>query len=465
MMGSTAKTGPVWPLVLALVAFTFVRGAFFAGLIPPIHGPDEEAHFDYVQRLAETGRLPDPVEPCHSNSAEVNEGTRVLVGPIAFQPDVSVPRVAEYHAPNPDDRANRSTTGCGRMAFYPPAYYVTGALAYRAVYGAAFFARFHAVRLAGVLWGCLLCVAAFFLGLYVFGSRRDALLLGLLVSAQPMVAFISSVVNNDAAMFATAAVAFAALGRLQRKPERSKSSMVVLGVVSVVGVLSKQSFVLLAPILFVGVVAALGFRRREAWLLAAATFVPSAVAALGWWMLTRVASSVRLSGMAERMLTSPNQMSAFDYVLGVFRDQQRLYDLWAVTYWMGWGWVDTWLSPGYYRLILIFTVAGAIGLVWGWALISREQRWLVELTAVGTAFFLLALHVIELRLVRLGEVNFIQARYLLPFFPLHATLMVIGLRALGQRLRGVIDAPWAFAALLLVLDLASFVRALERYYA
>ena len=48
-----------WRLWLGFVAFlTFARGVLLAGLIPPFNGPDEPAHFDYVQRLGEDLRLP-----------------------------------------------------------------------------------------------------------------------------------------------------------------------------------------------------------------------------------------------------------------------------------------------------------------------------------------------------------------------------------------------------------------------
>src|SRR5439155_8105355 len=35
-----------------------------AGLIPPLNGPDEPAHFDYVQRVVEDLRLPVPISVC-----------------------------------------------------------------------------------------------------------------------------------------------------------------------------------------------------------------------------------------------------------------------------------------------------------------------------------------------------------------------------------------------------------------
>ena len=60
-----------WRLWLGFVAFlTFARGVLLAGLIPPFNGPDEPAHFDYVQRLGEDLRLPIPKSVCGGYSAE-----------------------------------------------------------------------------------------------------------------------------------------------------------------------------------------------------------------------------------------------------------------------------------------------------------------------------------------------------------------------------------------------------------
>ena len=43
---------------LLVAAVALARSAVIAAVIPPFHGPDEAAHFDYVQRLVEARAMP-----------------------------------------------------------------------------------------------------------------------------------------------------------------------------------------------------------------------------------------------------------------------------------------------------------------------------------------------------------------------------------------------------------------------
>ncbi len=88
-------------------------------------------------------------------------------------------------------------------------FYASAAAAYGAVAGGSLIQRIFAARLASILWGVLTVAFAFLAGWWWFGRRRDALLLALLFLCQPTLGFFSSVVNNDSALFACSAAAFA----------------------------------------------------------------------------------------------------------------------------------------------------------------------------------------------------------------------------------------------------------------
>ncbi len=70
---------------LLLVGVALVRGALVALVIPPFHGADEQAHFDYAERLLEARALPEPY-PCQEYSPELRAALHQLVEPINFHP-------------------------------------------------------------------------------------------------------------------------------------------------------------------------------------------------------------------------------------------------------------------------------------------------------------------------------------------------------------------------------------------
>src|SRR5439155_5023244 len=131
---------------------------------------------------------------------------------------------------------------------YPPPYYATAAVAYRLEHAAPYLQRLFAARLASVGWGVLGACFAFLLGVAWSGRVHDGALLGIIVAAQPMVAHLSAVVNNDAAMIASATGAFAAVALLGREGG-SRRAFYLLVASTMAGAFSKPLFVFILPIL------------------------------------------------------------------------------------------------------------------------------------------------------------------------------------------------------------------------
>lgn len=443
-----------WLPWLGLVAFiTLVRGVLLAGLIPPMNIADEPAHFDYAQRLGEDLRLPSREPGCTGYSAENRALTTSLNDPIKFRPSRPMPPLSAFVAPDPDDRASRATQGCGAAAAYPPLYYATAAAAYRIERGAPFLQRFFAARLASVGWGMLTACFAFLLGVVWSGAPRDGALLGMIVSAQPMIAHFAAAVNSDAAVTACAAGAFVAVAMLARGGNH-RHAFLLLVATTVAGGLCKPLFAFILPILAIGVVIALGPRRLGSWLRAAALLAPATVTILVWSIHVR-ASDKLLPMNREPYLAIAARTLAPD----------RLYVIWHKTFWMCWGWLDTWINEDYYSALALAVVLAAAGVALGWRRFDERQRALAWLAAGGTGFMLVEMHLLELLVVRSTGSPLVQGRYLLPLFPLQALAIVIGLRALSRRLGSWMDGAWLLAASLLVVDAASIARALVRYYA
>lgn len=441
-------------LYLAFVAsIALVRGVFLAGLIPPMNAADEPAHFDYVQRLGEDLRLPTRAPGCTGYSAENRALTSTLNEPIKFRPQRPMPPLSAFVAPEPADPASRATMGCGAAATYPPVYYATAAAAYRLERRAPFLQRFFAARLATVGWGVLTACFAFLLGVAWSGRAIDGLLLGTIVPAQPMIAHLAAVVNSDAAVTACSAGALAAIALLANDG-RNRGAYLLLLAATVAGGLSKPLFAFILPILAIAAVIALGPRRFGSWLRAAAALAPATLAILGWSIHVRAGDKL-LPLNHEPYLAIAARTLAPD----------RLYVIWHKTFWMCWGWLDTWIADGYYSALALTAVLAAAGIALGWRRFDGRQRALAWLAAGGTAFMLVEMHLLELVVVRSTGSPLIQGRYLLPLFPLQALAMVTGLRVLSRRFGSWVDGAWSFAALLLVVDAASIARALVRYYA
>ncbi|TMA37652.1 MAG: hypothetical protein E6J82_18530 [Deltaproteobacteria bacterium] len=132
---------------------------------------------------------------------------------------------------------------------------------------------------------------------------------------------------------------------------------------------------------------------------------------------------------------------------------------------MCWGWLDTWIHDDYYRALALSVLLAVVGFALAWRRLDAREHAVAWLAAGGTALVLVALHAMELIIVRKMGMGLIQGRYLLPLFPLQALGLVIGLRALSRRLGAWMDGAWAFAPLLLLIDAAAVARALVRYYA
>lgn len=439
-----------------VVLVAIVRGVFIAGLIPPFHGPDEPAHFNYAQRIAEHGQLPEAKLFCTPFSAELSAVTDLLFPGIIFNSSQPIPPLEKLTILDPADPAVRATTGCGPSATYPPMYYATVAAGYSLASEGTILNRLFAGRLVSVLWGAIGALGAFFLGYFFFRRVWDGVLLGLLVTMQPMVGFLSSVVNNDASLFACTTVALAAIAAA-RRPEHRRAALTVLTVSATFGTLGKSTFLLVLPILFLFCVAALGWRRLDSWLKAAAWLaLPILVAIV--WMLAWPTSTGGVLDKPEVPLTLKAYLRQSVFNL------ERIRLLWVHMYWMTWGWVDTNLSRDYFNLILGVLGLCGVGLALGWRKAETEQRGFIVLVLGATVALMLPLYVLEFLVLQQTGAPFIQGRYLLPLFPLHAILMIMGMRWLANALRAPLNAPWVLVAMFALINAASIVRALSRYY-
>ncbi len=432
--------------MLLVGSLALARGVVVAALVPPLQAPDEDAHFDAVQFLAENGRLA-PGGWCSSVSPELQALEEVVVS-VQFHPERRFPPLAAYR---PVDGATaRVTEGCGPAGAYPPLHYATAALAYRMAASAPLLGRLLAVRLASVAWSCLGALGAMALGLLLARRLSDGVLLGILFTAQPMIGLASGTASNDAALYAVSTLAFAAAVAARLRPG---PALAALGALGVAGALVKPTFLLVLPGLLVAAALALQTTRIRALVASAAALAPAALAGAAWQVAHPVAP-----------LSPAAAAASVSRVLAAWLDAARLEETLVRFYWMTWGWLDTALPLGWYRVVEAFLLLAALGILLCWRDLSREERSNVLVALAGTSALAAGLLALEVVWARSTGGGFVQGRYLLPLFAPASAALVAGLRALARRTRLSLDPGWAFAAFLLVMEAAAMVRALARYH-
>ena len=452
------------PWAAPVVALALARGAFLAVLVPPFQSPDEPAHFDYVQRLAEVGRLADPGTPggrlegtasgCDELSPE-SEALRGLVRASFFHRERPVPSADRLRLP-PDTPQARFTPLCSSASVYGPLYYLVAAGAYLAVHDAPLPSRLLAARLSSVLWGALGALAAFLAGLWLFGDARSGFCLGLAYALQPMQSLMFSTVNNDAALYAATAAAFAAAARRYRDPA-SRGAWAAFALASIVAAMAKPTFLLVVPALLVAFATASGPRRRASWFAGALALLPAIAVGVAWQFWH---ASSPWGAPAATASGGPIQTFPVD-----FPSASGAEALWGKYYWMNWGWHDLRLPIAYYRWLEILLVLALLGCILGWRRFADDERGLIVVVALGTLAMLLPLYGLAYQLQRATGESFLQGRYLLPLFVPQAAAIMAGLRGLARRVGASEDPAFALPLALAMMVGASALHGLARYYA
>jgi 4-amino-4-deoxy-L-arabinose transferase-like glycosyltransferase len=287
---------PLRGTAVAIGVIGFLAAASWSLIVPVFDAPDELEHAMYTQAIAERGRAPDAgpsSRRAYSSEAQVAyEGARLsgFYGQRVGRPPWTVRDERAWRQRQAAERP-RSDDGGGWVttADYTPVYYAALAPAYLATGSQSIWSRMTAMRLISALFGGLTAAFAFLLVQELLPRPRwPAVAAGLFVAFQPMFAFISGVVNNDAGGSAAAAVLLWLVVRALRRGLNPRLA-IALGVVAVVLPLIKGSGLFLLPAAAVGVGAAASRARR------AGVAVRRSLGALGAAALVTAALAVAFS--------------------------------------------------------------------------------------------------------------------------------------------------------------------------
>jgi hypothetical protein len=429
-------------VLLALVAFAFVKGAIWGTTTPSIWGPDEDYHFLYADGIADEARIIDPDRPLYSDEYAITAAR------TKFDEYGQGPRQSFFGHPKfvlrgldalpPEARVQR-TEGRGIGVVHPPLYHLVAAGAAKTVDSEPLPTRMYAMRVASAAFGALAVYASWLLAAQLLGVAAS-LLVAFLVAVQPMLGYYSGLVNHDIALVAAFTLSLAMLAFMLRTPPRAKQGA-VLGACIAAAMLIKASAGVL--IFFAALVFALQAWRHRAWRDAIRSGLVAAgvVAVLaGWWYVrSRIVYGsftgvVIREGLPEPQLTPVNA------------DAKQFY-FWTRD-WLGYAYKTAFFhfealeaprGRWYYFLpagMLSLGVAGALAfcLARGRAALQRVDARPFQIVLLLAAAASLVLPFLLRDLVRIndGWGGFLNnnARYGLPGYPALVVVAVLGGRYL-----------------------------------
>jgi 4-amino-4-deoxy-L-arabinose transferase-like glycosyltransferase len=455
---------------------------------PLFQAPDENSHFAYVQRLAESFQLPgSPARP--TASTEQNVAAAVS---NADQAAAQLPVRMEWSARAYDRWRVRAATfthaaranggGANPASTNPPLYYLGEAAAYRLAQGGDLFTRVLFLRLASVLWLLGTVVGVWLLVGELLGRDR---LLQLVAAGTagllPMLVFVSASINPDAMLYALWSFAlWLGVLVLQRglTPARGAALFAVVGLTCVV----KATGYALLPgamlVLAVGWWRARGEGDRRD-LRAVVAAAVGLVATLGvWFVLARLldrAAAAQVADAAGHARTNLREFVSYVWQFYLPRlpfmnrsllhsDGLAVYKVWLETGWGAFGWLEIRFPSWVYAVLTAITAAVAlIALAGLWRARRTVDLAVVLFFAAVAAALLLGLHWTEYRLLRSGAGPFNVGRYLFPLVGLGGLAVAQTVRTLRPAARPVGVA--VVLSSLLVLNLFSMALVVERFYA
>ena len=191
------------PLAVLLVLATIQVVAWML-VLPPFQGPDEDAHFAYVQHLAETGQRPDgPDGSGRIFSTEQGEAMKwadlfVLRGVSAARPgwtDAQEKRWQALERELPGEAS--SDSGQNAAGQNPPLYYALESIPYRLAPGGSFFNRFYMARLGSAAFYLAAVVFMWLIASELFRPLWARTLATAIFALHPKLAMLGALVNPD----------------------------------------------------------------------------------------------------------------------------------------------------------------------------------------------------------------------------------------------------------------------------
>jgi 4-amino-4-deoxy-L-arabinose transferase-like glycosyltransferase len=485
-LGSVPRAA--WACALVML----VNGLAWSLITPPFEVPDENAHYAYVQQVAERGTVAHHALPEGMLSPN-EDGTlgAVLFYQMTGQMQNPAPMSElQQRSVEKVERERLSNVGSGdalSATNNPPLYYALEAIPYKLASGGSVLDRLAAMRVLSALMAAVTVLLIYLFLMELLPARRWAWTTGALVAAfQPLFGFISGGVNNDNLLFVTAAGVLWALARTFRRGLTPVNGALIGGFLGA-GLVTKFTMIGLIPAVALGLALALrrgwsGQRGRAlrgaAWatgLVAAPVLLYLALNRLAWHrgaVPGGVGSVAPGAGVDLKFSTGEELSHIWQLFLPPIGMHHQftylpLWKTWFKGFFGRFGWLDFKFPYHFYILALVVSVGVAL-LALG-ELVRRRRTFLRRVGEFAVYALALVGICVEVgvqsyrEMIQTGGIGqFEQARYLLPLLGLYAAIAALAARFGGRR--------WgpAIGALLVVLaighDLFSQVITIARYY-
>jgi len=479
------------PLVVILI-FAALESLAWDIATPAFQGPDEAAHFSYVQHLAETGAPPSPNTGTAPNSTEAQDALdwlnlTSLVGDLGARPAWTAADLSLWHRIERQMPAGSRANGSGPNAQSknPPLYYALMAIPYRVFVWLPLLKRLFVLRLISSFFRLGTIVLTWLLAGALFGQVRwkQTLAAGV-VALQPKLAFMSGVISVDNLLtMAVTAFLLAAVLLVQRGPSRGR--VLAASGLAAAATLTQGRGLVTVPVLAIALAIAWIKHRPDVRamvarvLMAAATIV---AAVLVYTAFTRVSNGTSAFGGQVSQLNSGGGFNIGQFLSSVWQFyftplpgmQPRIgpaYGFRQVFIWTFYGTfgsLEVNFSSQFYGALQVLSGLGLVGLYTACAL--RWRRLWAAWPAVTVMLAMLVtsigfLHYVSYRalLGNGGSDPLITGRYLLPLVSLWALAITFTIGSLPRRAAVVLGAVILVIGVILSLDAIGITAA--RFYA
>jgi 4-amino-4-deoxy-L-arabinose transferase-like glycosyltransferase len=345
------------PLGILLTIYILL-GILYSVVTPPYEASDELWHYPTVKYLADHGLQLPPQDP-NVKTAWRQEGSQpplyyILGGLLTSWSDTSDMDQARRLNPHadigiivPDGNANMVVHDPAVESF--PWHGSTLAL--------------HLVRLLSVLLGAVTVVMTYLLTAELFpGKPRLALMAAAFTAFNPMFLFISGSVNNDNLSNALGATLLVLIVRLLKsKSPPSLRDLVLIGVITGSGLLSKFNIGFLIPLIALSLIV-VAYRLRNWRVFVVGSLVTGilTVAIAGWWYLRNM-----------QLYGDPTGLNMFLDIVGRRMVPANLSQLWSerhtflMSYWGFFGGVNVPLPNIVYTIFNAIAALSVVGLLLG----------------------------------------------------------------------------------------------------
>jgi len=443
--------------------------SFWSLVTPIFEFPDEQAHIESVEFIANNGRMPKGEE--WDMTAEM-KGTQDLLGNFrdtygnnkyTYHPDYHVEYVDsligkyEEEINSLNTVENRDTYVSKEAARYPRLYYDYLSIWSRLSESRDIIFCTYTLRLGNTLLALFTAFIIYQFGLLIFAKKSYALTLTMLVMLQPMYSFLSAGVNSDNLHN----LLFAAIiycGLLILKSGLTGKNMLLTITAVALDIISKPQGYIALPIILVAIL--LHIIKSKKWKLLIGLTV------LGLFSLAMIFSPLN----PYSSWISPANVHGANFMDFVRFSLNKLVAQNIVWYWGVFKWLGIVLPPIYWQLANRVVLLGGLGLfVYLWKVIKKKKIITTPLITLylllSTLIYVLAIYYFDWQYTKaVGYSIGVQARYFFPTISAQMALLMIGILSLGWSARIRIWLRRGLILFIVWMQLGGLWRLITSYY-